>query len=243
MQVRDTELDRMLAECLEDEVHVAPSQPVEAAIAHARGQPRGRDPLAWLRRDVMTTRTGSSGIRPAVIVAALVGVLVVAFGGYALASRPSGAATASVTPQAEATATPYVAPGANFRHPILQGDPIPAALVGAWKAESGYPDLVFYAAGSEACTEEFHTDQECVSLTEEGRPGIWHGGGIVVMRAGKLVYDETLASPVGMAPANAPCLNKGLIEELAIELDGDRLYLEPSGVCWPKQNMGWWNRD
>ena len=242
MRVRDSELDRSLAEMLEDEPIVAPSAPVEAAISQARADTRRRNSLASLRRGAMTTRTSSSGIRPALVIAAVVGVLVVALGGYALASRSSNTAAASATPAAEATATPYQVPGANFRHPIVEGDPIDPALVGAWKPESGYPDLVFYSAGSEACTQEFHTDQDCVSLTEEGRPGISHGGGIVVMRDGKLIYDETIASPVGMAPRNAPCLTTGMQEELEIRLEGDRLYLEPSGDCWPKQNKGWWTR-
>lgn len=244
MRVRDSELDRTLAEWLEDETHLAPSAPVEAAISHARAQPRRRDPLAFLRRDAMTSRTSSSGIRPIVLVVALAAaVLVLAVGAFALAaSRPSETANATPTPQA----SEYVPPGAGFRHPILAGDPLDEAFIGSWSPETGYPTLAFYAASSETCAQMFNTDQDCVALSDEDNIDLnrgTFGGGIVVMSDGKLLYDEVKGSPVGMAPANQPCLTRGTIEELSFQLDGDRLYLEPSGACWPNQNKGWWNRD
>ena len=245
MQVRDSELDRTLAEWLEDETHLAPSEPVEVAISHARAQPRRRDPFAFARRDAMTARTSSSGFRPMVILVAVAALLVLGVGAVALGvGRPSDSARATPTPQA--SETPYVAPGAGFRHPILAGDPLDAAFMGNWRPDTGYPTLAFYAAGSETCSEVFHTDQDCVALSDEDNIDLnrgTFGGGIVVMSDGKLLYDEVMGSPVGMAPANQPCFVRGTIEQLSFELDGDRLYLEPSGACWPNQNKGFWDRD
>ncbi|HEX2519295.1 MAG TPA: hypothetical protein VHK04_07130, partial [Castellaniella sp.] len=153
---------------------------------------------------------------------------------------------ADASPTAQPSETPNEAPGANFRHPILPGDPLDEALLGSWAPETGYPFLVFAAAGSETCTETFHTDQDCVALVDEDNPDLNRGnfgGGIVVMSDGQLLYDEVMGSPVGMAPANQPCFVRGTIEEVAFQLEGDRLYLEPSGACWPNQNKGWWTRD
>ena len=190
----------------------------------------------------MTSRTSSSGIRPIVIVVALVAVLVLGVGAFALASRPSETANATPTPQASG----YVAPGAGFRHPILAGDPLDEAFFGNWTPETGYPTLAFYKAGSETCAQTFNTDQDCVALTDAGQIDLNRGefgGGIVVISDGKLLYDEVKGSPVGLAPANQPCFVRGTIEVVSFELDGERLYLEPSGACWPNQNKGWWNRD
>jgi len=193
----------------------------------------------------MTAQASSSGSRPMVILVALAAVLVVGIGAVALAAgRP--AETSRATATAQPSETPYEAPGANFRHPLLAGDPLDSDLLGEWSPETGYPTLGIYAAGSEACTEQFHTDQDCIALSDEDNIDMnrgTFGGGILVMSDGKLLYDEVMGSPVGMAPANQPCFVRGTIEELSFRLDGDRLYLEPSGACWPNQNKGWWTRN
>jgi hypothetical protein len=106
MNVRDSDLDRLLAEWLEADAMVAPAAPVEAAVDFARAHPRRRDWLAFLRRDAMTTRR-TTGLRPVAILVALAALLVAAVGGAALiGSRPEATPTPMPTAAAIATPTP-----------------------------------------------------------------------------------------------------------------------------------------
>jgi hypothetical protein len=102
MNVRDSEFDQLLAEWPEGDPVVASRAPVEAAVEFARSHPRRRDWLAFLRRDAMTPRA-MTGLRPVVILAAVVALLALAFGGAVIiGSRPD----MSPTPTAEATPPP-----------------------------------------------------------------------------------------------------------------------------------------
>jgi hypothetical protein len=107
MNVRDSELDQLLAEWLEDDAFVAPTTPVEAAVDFAQAHRRRRDWLAPLRRDAMTTRA-TAGLRPAVILVAVAALLILAIGGAVVmgSDRDVSPTTASPTPTANPSPTP-----------------------------------------------------------------------------------------------------------------------------------------
>jgi hypothetical protein len=78
------DLDRALAEFLEEGPNTAPEAPVIAALAHARTTPRRPDPFAWLRSDAMAAPRGRMlGLRPSLLlavvalIAASIGIAVV----------------------------------------------------------------------------------------------------------------------------------------------------------------------
>jgi hypothetical protein len=82
------DLDRMLGTYLDEGPRRSPDRPVEAAIAHARAHPRRRDPLGFLRPDVMARR--SSLVSPQLAWAALLVVLTLgAVAAIAIGSRPN----------------------------------------------------------------------------------------------------------------------------------------------------------
>lgn len=110
MNVRDAELEALLAEWLEDDQSVAPAAPVEAAVSFARTHPRRRDWLAFARGDAMTSPS-TTRLRPVAIAIALVVLLVAAVGGAALiASRPEATPTPSATPTIDLTHLPPTIP-------------------------------------------------------------------------------------------------------------------------------------
>lgn len=237
-QGHDAHLQRIMREWLEQDSVTAPAPPVDAAIAFAYDHPRRSWARGW-RRDAMAD--GSTWLRPALLIAALVGLLALTVGGTVLlGSRP----------QRTPVPAPSVQPGAGFMHPILEGDPIDERLLGEWRNDStelGAIDVAFFAASSPTCVETFHTDQDCMVLTDprntfdldRGQ----YGGGIVAVRDGILVYRETLGSPIRTgSPLNRPCWNLRVDEEIEFRIDGDRLYLAPAGSCWPSEQKGWWLR-
>ena len=94
------DLDRALAEFLEDGPNTAPEAPVIAALAHARTTPRRPDPLARLRSDVMAAPRGRIlGLRPSLVLAVV--ALVVGVGrdrGRRLAPAGAGGRGARAVP-------------------------------------------------------------------------------------------------------------------------------------------------
>lgn len=82
-----SDLDRALAEFLEDGPNAVPEAPIIAALAHARTTPRRPDPLSRLRRDVMAAPWRPFGLR-LVLAFALVGLLAAGIGVAVLGSRP-----------------------------------------------------------------------------------------------------------------------------------------------------------
>jgi hypothetical protein len=236
--VADAELERLITTWLEAEPDTTPVAPVDAAIAFAYDHPRRRS-FAWLQRDPMS-RPAWSTSRPMLLVAAVVGLLALTIGGAALLSAP---------PDSEPTPNPSLAPGGGFLHPILVGDPIDAELLGAWVPDDDYLgvlDVAFHTAQSEMCVATFHTNQDCMVLTDprndfDQARGTF-GGGIVVDRDGRLVYRETLGSPIRSGTLNRPCFTLGVDEVIEFRIEGDRLHLAPSGECWPVHDTGWWHR-
>ena len=106
------DLDRALAEFLEDGPNTAPEAPVIAAMAHARTTPHRPDLLRRLRSDVMAPRRTGLGGRPGLVFAGL--ALVIALVGVAVVgSRPQAPAVVvpgpSATPAQESSA-PSIAP-------------------------------------------------------------------------------------------------------------------------------------
>lgn len=233
----DPQLDRLVTAWLEAEPDTTPQEPVEAAIAFAYEHPR-RPTVTWLQRDPMG-RPAWSTFRPMLLVAAVVGLLALTIGGAALMSAPNPGPTPIPSRQ----------PGAGFMHGYMDGEPIDEELFGAWIPEDDYLgvlDVAFYPSQSEICVDTFHTNQDCMVLTDprndfdEARGTF--GGGIVVERDGRLVYRETLGSPIRAGSLNRPCVTLGVDEVIEFRIEGDRLHLAPSGECWPAHDTGWWHR-
>lgn len=82
------DLDRMLASYLEDGPRRAPERATDAALAFAAAHPRRRDPLLFLKRDVMARRGSLFG--PQLVWAALLIALTLgAVAAIAIGTRPS----------------------------------------------------------------------------------------------------------------------------------------------------------
>lgn len=127
------DLDRALAEFLEDGPNTAPEAPVIAALAHARTTPRRPDPLRWLRSDVMASTGRSSLVMRPGLVLGLLALLALAIGAAVIGGRqptdpglvvpsPSGPAPTQAQPSAAPTTEPSgSAPPAPFsaQVPIL----------------------------------------------------------------------------------------------------------------------------
>jgi len=106
------DLDRALADFLEDGPNTAPEAPVIAAMAHARTTPRRPDPLGPFRRDVMSAPWRPFGLRPALVLSLL--ALVAAGIAVAVGSRPSeGPSVVVPSPTAAPSAGPSAAPSTS----------------------------------------------------------------------------------------------------------------------------------
>jgi hypothetical protein len=114
------DLDRALAEFLEDGPNTAPEAPVIAALAHARTTPRRPDPLAWLRSDVMAAPRGRIlGLRPSLVLA-LVALIAASIGIAVVGSRQQAPAVVAPTPSTAPTqpsSVPSIGP-APFSRPV-----------------------------------------------------------------------------------------------------------------------------
>jgi hypothetical protein len=111
------DLDRALAEFLEDGPNTAPEAPVIAAMAHARTTPRRPDPLRRFRPDVMAAPRGRIlGLRPSLVLA-VVALVVASVGIAVVGSRQQAPAVVvpspSTTPVQPSNA-PSIGPSAAF---------------------------------------------------------------------------------------------------------------------------------
>ena len=114
------DIDRALAEFLEDGPNTAPEAPVIAALAHARTTPRRPDPFAWLRSDVMAAPRGRIlGLRPSLVLA-IVALIAASIGIAVVGTRPQAPAVVvpgpSATP-AQPSSAPSIGP-ALFSRPV-----------------------------------------------------------------------------------------------------------------------------
>ena len=82
------DLDRMLASYLDDGPRRAPERATDAALAFAATHPRRRDPLLFLKRDVMA-RPGSLFGPQLVWAALLIALTLGAVAAIAIGTRPS----------------------------------------------------------------------------------------------------------------------------------------------------------
>ncbi|HET7685724.1 MAG TPA: hypothetical protein VFM19_04915 [Candidatus Limnocylindria bacterium] len=222
MNVRETDLDRLLADWLELDAHVAPAAPVEAAIAFARAHPRRRDWLAPLRRDAMTTPSRGTRLATILIAATLLVALVVA-----------GAAIVGSLPQPTPQPSPSASAGAGgFRHPVMAGSPVPDELIGEWEETDGWAVWAFYRAGSPICTEIVFTDQDCVTIRAADAPErqVWDRGIVTLTAPSEISYDLT-ASDNERHTCWLPQGTTNPIERLTWTIEGDTLHLTTAGVC------------
>ncbi len=121
------DLDRDLAAWLQDGPSGSSEHPIESALAHARTHPRRRDPLAFLRKDPMSSHPSAAVLRPLPLVAVL-GLLLVA----ALAVASAGGffdRPPAVVPPPVATASPSVQPSIT-PSASAQGTPPATAGIG-----------------------------------------------------------------------------------------------------------------
>ena len=172
--------DRRIAVWFTDETVRVPERTIDAALAHARAHPRRRDPLASLRRDPMSRGPFSGGLFAPVPLLAVVGLIVVAALGGAVAGgvfdRPGPAPVPSPTP----TSTPSPSPSPSPSPVTFQVDLIEVAgddatidvtdrsgsLVGA---ESGQPaDGGSVAEGIDIVNDP--ADPTVIVLTWTGTP-------------------------------------------------------------------------
>jgi hypothetical protein len=119
------DLDRALAEWLSEGPARAPEPPIAAAVEHARGNPRRRDPLAAFRSDPMAPRGRSIlGVRPALVLA------VVALVAAAVAIGVVGSRPGITPPLTSPSPTPPVASPAPTLAPAPT--PITVAIIDAY---------------------------------------------------------------------------------------------------------------
>ena len=153
------DLDRALADFLEDGPNTAPEAPVIAAMAHARTTPRRPDLLRALRSDVMAPRRTFSSRGVAAF--GLAAVLVAGLGAAVIGSRPtnpainlppgdtvqptptappSPTAPASSEPPAQESATPSEPTGVDGQQPL--GSPAVPPVHVALRSSGGNPTSV-----------------------------------------------------------------------------------------------------
>lgn len=108
------ETDRRIAAWFTDEPVRAPDRTIDAVLAHARTHPRRPDLLAAIRRDPMAGRSGLGALFAPVPLLAVIGLLVVAVVGAAVAGGFLQQAPPVVplppSPQPTATASPPASP-------------------------------------------------------------------------------------------------------------------------------------
>ena len=140
--IRD--LDRYLAEWLEEGPDRAPDGPIEESVAHARRSPRRPDPFAIFRGDAMDRSGLVIGLRLAALAALLAiilaGLAIAGSGGFrngnGLSLVPTSASP--TTPPATAVARPSPAspspasPSPASPSPTLCPEIVPQSLLGAW---------------------------------------------------------------------------------------------------------------
>ena len=120
------DLDRALADFLEDGPNTAPEAPVVAALAHARTSPRRPDLIGWLRPDVMAPPSWRVfGLRPSLVLAGIA-LVVASLGVAVIGSRQPTV----VPPGPSPTTLPSIAPtNAPFARQITMlvtaGQPYP----------------------------------------------------------------------------------------------------------------------
>ena len=129
------DLDRALAEFLEEGPNTAPEAPVIAALAHARTTPRRPDPFAWLRSDAMAVpRRRILGVRPSLALA-VVALIAASIGIALVGSRPQAPAVVVSGP----SASPAV-PSATVE-PTIPAPPPFSAIVRLTVVDGGSLEL------------------------------------------------------------------------------------------------------
>lgn len=108
-----TDFDRALSAWLDEGPRRAPDRPIDLAVEHARRRPRRRDPLGFLRPDVMAPQRTGLYARPGLVLA-LVGLLLVGVVGAAVVGSlrddpsvfPPGPTPSPTAPSPTPVATP-----------------------------------------------------------------------------------------------------------------------------------------
>jgi hypothetical protein len=153
------DLDRQLATWLADGPSTSSERPVDAALAHAQAHPRRRDPLAFARKDAMSSQRSAAVYRSLPLVAVL-GLLLAAAVAVAVAAgvferRPA------VVPPPVVTASPSTSPTQTTETPS------PAATAGVGPV---HVDLIDHAGGHGASVDITDLSGTLVKA-ETGVPG------------------------------------------------------------------------
>ncbi len=188
------DLDRRLAAALEDGPSRAPESSIDAALTHAHSHPRRRDPLAFLRKDPMSTQSSrfavTLGPLPLVAVLALVvvaGLAVAGAGGLfddrsvVLPPVATSSPTPSPVPSAPASPEPSASPSAPASPAVIPVDLIEHVGADATiditdlsgrlvKAESGSPGDGASVPDGTVAVSGLAADPATVVLTWSGLP-------------------------------------------------------------------------
>lgn len=222
MTMRDDKLEQLLTDWLEDDVHVAPSSPVDAAIEFARAHPRRRAWFSVATRDVLAPSPPT--LRYALLLAAL-GALIALTAGSIVNLGSSLRQDSPARPQ----------PTDPVHVGQVPGSPLPEELLGSWDERDGSRTWQFHAAGDPMCAEFISTDQDCVVFEINGER---QGGGIVAVEGDTLLYDETRESRFYReGPPNDPCWAIDAIEAFQFRISGGRLFLQSEERCWPNDDI------
>ncbi len=139
-----TDLDRLLGAYLDDGPRRAPDGAVDAAIAFARSHPRRRDPLRFLKPDVMPHRR--SMFSPQLAWAALVVVLTLgAVAAFAIGSRPN---EAPVLPPPSVVPSPVPTTQPSSPPPSASPSPTSFSVVVTDEHEIDHPIEIVDLSGS-----------------------------------------------------------------------------------------------
>ena len=175
------ETDRRIGAWFTDETVRVPERTIDAVLAHARAHPRRRDPLATLRRDPMARGPFSGGLFAPVPLLAVVGLILVAALGGAVAGgffeRPGPAPLPSPTPTSSPSASPSPSPSpGTFRVDLVEvaGDDATIDVTDrsgtVVAAESGRPADGGSVGGSGIIAANDPADPTVIVLTWTGTP-------------------------------------------------------------------------
>jgi hypothetical protein len=162
---RDSIFDDRIADWLEDDPTVAPTQVLDTVLAALPSIPQRRASAPWARLPfVPATRLGFAGallVLAALVVFSMIGLALIGQPGPT--SHPSP--TASPVPSATAIATGSPVPTAS----AVASTPLPDAMLGGWY-HTAPSWMWFLRAGDPFCVQAVRTEVDCAIWQPVGKP-------------------------------------------------------------------------